>query len=174
MKTILTALDHSEYAEIVLEHGLDHVVRDGDSALHFVTVVASDAERSDAEAWLDRTVREGLDTFGMTGHPYTLHVRRGRPAPAIGALASELHADLLVIGRFHVPSISDVLIDILDCPTLVVGIDGPVLEPQCPACRAVRHETNGETLFCEAHTSDRMPDLTSRLPPSQNIASRMW
>ncbi|HWO17985.1 MAG TPA: universal stress protein [Kofleriaceae bacterium] len=175
---ILTALDGSEYAEIVLEHGLDQAVRNPDAELHFVTAIDSDldddAGREAARAWLDAAVREGQATFGLADRRVVLHVRRGRPAPAIAALAAELDADLLVIGRFHVPSESDVVIDIVECPTLVVGIEGHELEPQCRACRAARRESDGERLFCAEHADGRMADLTSRLPPSQSFASRIW
>lgn len=171
---ILTALDRSEYANIVLQHGLDQAVRHPGAALHFVTVVADEAQREGARAWLQRTMEEGLDAFGMTGRPVALHVRCGRPATEVAALAGELAADLLVIGRFHVPSESDLLVATVECPTLVVGIEGHVLEPQCPACRTVRRESEGERLFCARHESERMPDLVTRLPPSTQIASRLW
>jgi len=171
---ILTALDRSEYAEIVLQHGLDQAARDPTAELHFVTAVRSDAEAEEARAWLDAMVREGLETFGLDDRRVVLHVRRGRPAPAIAALATELDADLLVIGRFHVPSESDVIVQITECPTLVVGLEGHVLEPQCSPCRAARRESDGERLFCADHTGDRMPELLARLPPSWNAGSRIW
>jgi nucleotide-binding universal stress UspA family protein len=173
---ILTALDRSEYAEIVLEHALDAAMREGANAveLDFVTVIRDEAEREAAEAWLDAAVREGLDEFDLTATPYTLHVRRGAPAPAIGALATEIGADLVVIGRFDVPSVSELLVQIIDRPTMVVGMDGVVLEPQCSRCREVRRESGGERWFCDDHHSERMPDLSIRVPPSTQISSRMW
>jgi hypothetical protein len=171
---ILIALDRSEYAQIVLEHGLDQAARDPAAELHFVTAVPSDAERDEAHAWLGAMVRDGLDAFGLTDRRVVLHVRRGRPAPVVAALAAELPAALLVIGRFHVPSESDVIVGIVECPTLVVGIDGHVLEPQCSPCRAVRRESGGEVLFCADHAGGRMPDLVTRLPPSTILASRLW
>lgn len=170
---ILIALDRSEYAEIVLEHGLDQAARAPGAELHVVTVVES-TDAAEARRALDALVRDALDAFGMAGRRCLLHVVRGRTAPAIGALATELAADLVVIGRFDVPSAADTLIEIIDRPTLVVGIDGPVLEPQCPACRVVRRDSAGERLFCDAHAGDRMPDLVGRLPPADTIGSRIW
>jgi nucleotide-binding universal stress UspA family protein len=171
---ILTALDRSEYAEIVLEHGLDQGVRNPGAELHFVTAVDDGADPEAVRAWLEATVREGQVTFGLTDRRVVLHVQRGRPEPAIVALAAELDADLLVVGRFHVPSESDVIVDIVECPTLVVGIEGHVLEPQCRACRVARRESDGEHLFCAQHADGGLADLTSRLPPSRNLASRIW
>ncbi|HEU0031884.1 MAG TPA: universal stress protein [Kofleriaceae bacterium] len=171
---ILTALDRSEYAEIVLEHAIDQAARHPGAELHFAIVIDDDRQEAEARAWLDATVREGLETFGMATSPATLHVRRGLPAATVAALATELAADLLVIGRFEVPSASDIITQIADCPMLVVGIDGPVLEPQCPDCAEVRRASDGEQLFCERHHSERMPGLVTRLPPSTVIASRLW
>jgi nucleotide-binding universal stress UspA family protein len=177
---ILAAVDRSEYSEIVLEHALDQFVRGPDSGgeLHVLTVVANDAEVEPARRELDRIVSEGLDAFGVSGHAVALHVRRGRVAPAIAALAAELAVDLLVIGRFYhhapVESTSDVVLAIAECPTLVVGIEGHVLEPQCMACREVRRETNGEQLFCADHANQRMPELVTRLPSSTSLGSRLW
>lgn len=171
---ILTAVDRSEYSEIVLEHGLDQAVRNPDAELHFATVVEAEADRDAARAWLDAMVRDGLDTFGLAGRNYVVHVRSGRPVPAIGVLAAELSVDLLVLGRFHVPSVSEGVVEIVECPTLVVGADGPVLEPQCPDCRAARRDSEGERLFCAGHANGRLPELAMRLPPSTNVASRIW
>jgi nucleotide-binding universal stress UspA family protein len=171
---ILTAIDRSEYAEIVLEHAFDQASRAGPVELHFVTLVNDDGDIEAARAWLAASVREGLATFAVSPTSVELHVHRGRPTPSIGALASELQPDLLVIGQFHVPSESDSILDLVECPVLVVGVDGHVLEPQCPACRAVRKATNAEQLFCLRHHSDRTTNLSSRLPPSTSIGSRLW
>jgi nucleotide-binding universal stress UspA family protein len=171
---ILTALDRSEYAEIVLEHGLDQGARHPGAELHFVTAIDDDADPEVIRLWLSAMVREGQDSFGLADRRSVLHVRRGRPTPVVAAAASEIDADLLVVGRFHVPSESDVLIDIVECPTLVIGIEGHVLEPQCRACRAARRESDGERLFCAEHVGGRMPELLTRLPPSGNFGSRLW
>jgi hypothetical protein len=171
---ILVALEPTEYAEIVLEHALDEAVRAGSAELHFVTVVDGDSKVASTRAWLDAAVRNALDEFDLPSQFFTLHVWRGHPTDSIVALADELAADLVVIGRFSVPSASDALVAMIDRPLLVVGIDGPVLEPQCPACRAVRAESGGEHLFCADHMGGRLPELSTRMPPATDIASRMW
>jgi len=171
---ILTALDRSEYAEIVLEHALDQAVQYPDAELHFVSTVSEARNGDGARIWLDRIVTEGLDEFSIPHRPCTLHIRQGRPATIVTEMVAELHPDLLVVGRFHVPSESEVIVDVVDCPTLVVGIDGPVLEPQCPDCQVVRRVTNAEHLFCARHTSDRLPDIAIHVPPTGNVSSRPW
>jgi nucleotide-binding universal stress UspA family protein len=170
---ILTAVDRSEYAEIVLEHALDQVARHG-GELHALTVIRNELDRGPARAWLDAAVREALDNFGLATYAYALHVRRGRPLLAISAATRDLIADLLVVGRFHVPSLSDGLVEVVDCPTLIAGPDGVVLDPQCPRCRDVRLATGGERLFCEEHSGERMLELATRLPPAAYVHSRMW
>jgi nucleotide-binding universal stress UspA family protein len=172
---ILIALDRSEYSEIVLEHGLDRAAAHTAATLHVLTVVDDDADVEAARRWLEDTVDEGLETFDLGQRSVELHVLAGRPASAIVALAKALAADLLVIGRFDVPSVSDRVVDSLDCPTMVVGIEGCVLAPQCPDCMAVRRDSDGEQLFCELHSSDRLPELSTRLPSSSGtMPSRLW
>jgi nucleotide-binding universal stress UspA family protein len=161
---VLIAVDRTEYAEIVLEHGIERLVQDPEAELHVLTVIDADADAEGVHRWLDRTVREALDNFGIAGRSYTAHVVLGSPLDTIAVLASRLGADLLVIGRFDVPSVSDDIADVVDCPTLIVGIDGVVSEPQCPQCRDVRRASDGARLFCERHAGDRIPDLLSRLP----------
>jgi nucleotide-binding universal stress UspA family protein len=172
---ILIALDRSEYSEIVLEHGLDQAADLPGATLHLLTVVDDEADVESARRWLAGVVDEGLETFDLGQRSVELHVLAGRPASAIVALAKALAADLLVIGRFDVPSVSDRVVDSLDCPTLVVGIEGCVLAPQCPDCMAIRRDSGGEQLFCEMHSSDRLADLTTRLPSSSGtMPSRLW
>lgn len=167
------ALDHSEYAEIVLEHGLDEAVRRGADEVHLITIaVAGEAEEAAREA-VEGLLPDALDAFRYAGR-VSVHARSGDAAHVIGTVVHELAPDLLVIGRFHTPSVSDELVNRIGVPMLVVGIDGTVLEPQCPACTRVRRETDGEQMFCAEHVSDRGPNLTTRLPSSTYIPSRMW
>jgi nucleotide-binding universal stress UspA family protein len=170
---ILIALDRSEYSEIVVEHAFDQAVREHASDLHVVTVVADAGEIEATRTWLESVLRDAIDTFRYA-LPYTVHVRCGIPAVSIASVAIEVSPDLIVIGRFHALSVSDELLELVDYPTLIVGIDGPLLEPQCPACGEVRVATRGERLFCDAHRGDVLPELSTRLPPSTTIGSRMW
>lgn len=173
---ILIAVDRSEYADIVVQHGLDQAVREGAEDIHVVTAVETDEDRAAARAWLDELTRDLIESFGCTDRRFTLHVPGGRTAPAIAiaTLASELVPDLLVIGRFHEPSSSEGILELVHCPTLVVGVEGHLLEPQCLTCQAVRRDTDGEQLFCEAHAGVDVPHLMDRLPSSSQLGSRMW
>jgi nucleotide-binding universal stress UspA family protein len=170
---ILIALDRSEYAEIVLEHGLDQAMQHPDAELHVATATTEQCDEDFVRSALDAGVRRALDDFGQANRSFTVHVVNGRPAAAICALADRLGADLLVIGRFHVPSEADAFLSRAACPTMVVGPDGVELEPQCPECVQVRRESHAERLFCAKH-HDRMPELVSRVHASDVLVNRRW
>lgn len=170
---ILTALDRSEYSEIVLERGLDQATRHPNAELHFATAIADKRDEELVRSALDATVREALDAFGQRGRPYTVHVVTGRPAPAICVLANRLGADLLVVGRFHVPSTGDTIVSLAPCPIMVVGPDGVELEPQCHDCERVRHDTDAEQLFCAKHQNG-LPDLVPRVHATDVLVNRLW
>lgn len=173
---ILVALDRSDVAEIVLEHGLDEAVRRGGADVDVVTFVPDSLDIADARAWLDALVREDLEVFEVHG-TITLHVLVGDPIAGIVALASDQAVDLLVIGQYNVPSPAEAICAgtaQIEIPTLVVGVEGPVLEAQCRACQAERRASNGEHWFCADHSGGRMPDLISRLPPAGIHGSRLW
>ncbi|CAN5910755.1 hypothetical protein BH11MYX3_BH11MYX3_14770 [soil metagenome] len=173
---ILIAIDRSEYAEIVIEHGLDQAVRTDARELHFLTAVESAKESglAAAHAWLEAATREPIEAFGCGDRNISLHTVRGRVVSVIAELTAELEPDLLVIGRFGVPSNADIILEVVRAPTLVVGVEGTVLDPQCEECRQVREESEGERLFCERHTGDYAPDLAMRLPSSTSLGSRLW
>ena len=173
---ILIALDRSDLAEIVLEHALDEAVRRGGADLDIVTFVTHSLDVPAARAWLDSLVREDLDTFDVHG-AVTLHVMTGDPVSGITTLAREMAVDMLVIGQLHVPSRSEAICAVtaqLDLPTMVVGMEGTVLEAQCRACQAERRASNAEHLFCAEHSGGRVPDLVTRFPPMAVHGSRLW
>ena len=171
---IVTALDSNEYDEIVLEHALDQAARHDVVDLHFVMVVPNERELDRAKVELASAVRQGLESQSRPDWRSRLHVRAGKTAEEIANLAGELDADLLVIGRFGVHatrkhhSTADRVLEMVACPTLVVGLGEHVLETeqQCPRCVEVREESDGERWFCDAHASPDRLDLTTRLPPS--------
>ena len=173
---ILVAIDRSDLAEIVLEHGLDEAVRQGGADVDVVTFVPDALDIGDARAKLDVLVRDDLEAFEVHG-TITTHVLVGDPVEGIARLAREMAADLLVIGRFHVPSQSEEILALaqeFNCPTLVVGVEGPVLEAQCSACQTERRASGGERWFCAKHEGGRMPDLITRIPPLGIHGSRLW
>lgn len=167
---ILIATDRSEYGPIVVEHGLDQAVRTGADDLHVMTVVPTEHELSGGDAWLETTTRDLVDAFGCEDRHISRHVRCGIAPVEIVRLARDLRPDLLVIGRFGVPSHAELILDTAKVPTLVVGPEGHEVEPQCPDCSRIRAWTGAERLFCERHAGGNVPDLVMRLPPSTYVA----
>lgn len=169
---MVVALDTTEYAEAVLEHALDQAARHDAPDLHFLTVVDDAAACDEAKAKLARLVIEGLDTFrhGKPGWYSRLHVRVGKPDEEIANLAAEVQADLLVVGRFgqHRGRIVADILAAAGCPALVVGLtEHPVeAQAQCPACVAVRADSDGERWFCAEHSTTGQLRLSTRLPMS--------
>ena len=96
-----------------------------------------------------------------------LHVRVGTPADEIADLAWEVEADQIVVGRHNgkeprfsrVGTVTTQLLRLARCPVLVVqptdyGVTENLDEQrsrQCPACVAIRQETQGGTWFCQEH-----------------------
>lgn len=180
---MVIALDGSEYSEIVLEHALDQAARHDAPDLHFLCVVDAAEDVDDLKSWLATLVLEGLDTF-RAGRPdwrTRLHVRVGRPAEEIVALAGEVQADLLVIGRYghHDPkrTAASAIVAASPCPVLVVGLTEHPIEvtPQCPRCVEVRAHSDGERWFCSAHAGDPRWHSTSVLPFTTRVThGRLW
>jgi nucleotide-binding universal stress UspA family protein len=177
---IVVALDLGEYSEIVVEHALDQAARHSSPDLHFIHVV--DDERDEtverAKNMLAVLALEALDSFKDRSVDWRarLHVRAGRAHEEIVALAAEIDAHLLVVGRFgshgrigQLGSVAHRVMENAHCPVLAVNlVDRPVeTQPQCPDCVRVRAESDGERWFCDAHSApDRVTLATTLLPPS--------
>lgn len=169
---IVVALDGSQYAQIVLEHAFDQAARHTDADLHLVQIIDRAGDAETAKSWLASTALEGLEAFASHCGSWRtrLHVRIGKPEDEIANLAGEVDADLLVIGNYglHRKSVAERVIARTSCPTLVVGLAGHSveLEPQCPACVAVRADSDGERWFCKQHSSDVELRMSTMLPAS--------
>jgi hypothetical protein len=154
---IVIVLDGSEYAEIVLEHGLDHAAHHKAPELHFVTIVEDPhASVRAIKEKMEALVLDDIEIFqrlapGWSGH---LHVRFGKPEHEIPALGESVGAKLVVLGRFDGHDVAKI-VDALKCPSLVVSFDdGEIEEGACPDCAAVRRASAGAQFFCEHHKSD--------------------
>jgi nucleotide-binding universal stress UspA family protein len=170
---IVVALDASEYSEIVLEHAIDQAARHESAELHVIRVIPPGADLDASHRRLAAEMAQGLELLGGHGPDgrSRLHVIEGKPEEEIVALAADVRADLIVIGRFEVSakrgSVADRVIAHAPCPTLVVGLTEHEIEsqPQCPACVEVRAESDGERWFCDEHLDGRRR-LTLPLPSS--------
>jgi nucleotide-binding universal stress UspA family protein len=159
---IVVALDLSEYAEVVLEHALDQAARHDCPELHILTVREKRKPTADeVKQALWEHVYPTLQEFNRHGLDWhaRLHVRKGKPADEIVQLATEVGADLVVMGQFGMHhksrsskrTVPKQVLESSVCPTLVVGLPQAYDARQCPVCVAVREQTEGEDWFCEEH-----------------------
>ncbi len=94
-----------------------------------------------------------------------VHVRAGNPVDAIGNVARELAADLVVVGETErriggllKRSVVEKLRLELDCPVVFAASLGeplPEIEPACPGCALARAQTAGRIWWCDAHRKPR-------------------
>jgi nucleotide-binding universal stress UspA family protein len=95
----------------------------------------------------------------------TTHLGVSDPRLAIVQLASDLDADLIVIGthgrrgvsRLLLGSVAEGVVRIAPCPVLVVRPRGaavsklPEIEPPCPRCVEARRASEGKEFWCAQH-----------------------
>jgi hypothetical protein len=103
------------------------------------------------------------------------HVRTGEPYREIVQLASDMEADLVVIGthsrggvsRLLMGSVAERVQRYAPCPVLTVKPKtvphASDIDPPCPDCHAVRVETSGARLWCDVHANM----AHSFFPPSE-------
>lgn len=184
---IVVGLDYSDHSDAALARGFELVSRELAAELHVVSVhsppesAQTNVPKSAlldveiAAAQLRRYVASRWKAFseawqGRWVQPprrVVSHVRFGQPANAIVQLASDLNADLVVVGthgrrgltRFLLGSVSEQVLRMAACPVLVMrpkaAISGdPVIEAACPRCHEER-ENSRTGLWCEEHRSKR-------------------
>jgi nucleotide-binding universal stress UspA family protein len=102
--------------------------------------------------------------MSTTGTRVFGHLRIGNAAREIVQLASDLSADLIVVGthgrtgvmHLLLGSVAQSVVTNAPCPVLVVkpgGLpDWPEIEPPCPDCVTVQGSSQGQRLWCERHS----------------------
>ena len=111
---------------------------------------------------------------------WTTHIRSSDPTQAIVQLASDIEADLIVVGthgrtglsRFLLGSVAEGVVRLAPCPVLVVrpvgaesAADGPKIEPPCPQCLEVRRATAGAQFWCDRHREHHQRAHTYHFTP---------
>lgn len=179
---IVVAIDLGQYSSIVVEHALDQAARHDAPDLHFLTVVDHAKEIDATKRKLADLVLPAISAIGREDGSLRLHVRAGKVEEEIAALATEVGAELVVIGRFGerhphrrlAKTAADIL-DLAPCPVLVATFvqEPPRISPMCPDCARVRVETNGERWFCAKHTDGR---VSTRVPFSAGFtgSNQLW
>jgi len=110
------------------------------------------------------------------------HVRTGEPYREIVQLASDMEADLVVIGthsrggvsRLLMGSVAERVQRYAPCPVLTVKPktlpEASDIDPPCPECHAARVETSGACLWCDLHANM----AHSFFPPSEPPPYAAW
>jgi len=184
---IVVGLDYSDHSDAALTRGFELAAREPRAEVHVVSVqpplelarpslpksVLLDVEvataklqRYVAAAWADFS-RASQGRGIQSPSRVVSHVRFAQPANGIVQLASDLNADLIVVGthgrqgltRFLLGSVSEQVLHLAACPVLVMRpksaiTEDPVLESPCAHCREERERSAGE-LWCEEHRTKR-------------------
>jgi nucleotide-binding universal stress UspA family protein len=200
-RTVVVGIDYSETGLLALKRGLTLA----EGTLHVVHVIEPFAAMAvPAGPVLVSPIQPSLDQAAGTlreyveGHLATewrvpnppnvsvviSHIAQGIPAEQIVQIASDLDADLIVVGthgrrgvkRFMLGSIAERVVRLATCPVLVerpktvhaAEAEAPNIEPPCPRCVETRETTGGRELWCEQHRQrhGRRHTYHSRQSPS--------
>ena len=164
---LLGALDRTPASDAVVHTATSQAAMIAGAELHFLHIVAKGLtplpERlEDARTFLDRVTNEAAARIGgaVAGH-----VAVGAPRQQILQLASDLEADLIVVGahrkstagRWLLGSVSQAIVADAACPVLVARpkeyVHGPEIQPPCPDCLEAQRASRGATLWCSRHAT---------------------
>lgn len=184
---VVAGVDYSETGDLALEKAFEAASRRPAAEVHAVNVVrvygplaqievegkTENMSLAEASEKLRQHVEDRLSQF-LKQHPgqaapfkrAVSHLRVEFPAEQIAQLATDLEADLVVVGthgrrgvrRLILGSVAEGVVRHATCPVLVVRPKGlgesasvPQIEPPCPRCVEARKQSNGEELWCEQH-----------------------
>ena len=187
---ILVGIDYSTTSELALERALELATAHPNAELHVVHVVpaydglpsrdvADMTDKTPNVPYFEKHAYQELQTYvavslgafekKRNGAParsvhVVSHLRVHAPANEIAQLASDLEADLVVVGmygsgsvtRFFLGSVAESVTRLAPCPVLVfrpkgLPLDYPKIEPPCPQCVEVRSESGGKEYWCGQH-----------------------
>ncbi len=196
---VLVGIDFSAYANEVLQAAEGAATSTG-SELHLVHVLplapgeGLSGSRADREIrfaeQLDQT-RQALDRLaaGATNGARRVagHIRVGSPDVEIAQVASDIGADLIVVGthgnrgldRLLLGSVAESLVRNAPCPVLIWRPKSvPIwnqIEPPCPDCLEVQRQTGRSKLWCERHSQRHgRPHTYYEVPEAYGIGAQTF
>lgn len=138
-----------------------------------VVAQAADQLRQYADKRLQEFRAEQGGAQGKLFHRAVSHLRLESSKHEIAQLASDLEADLVVVGthgrrgasRLLLGSVAEGVVRLAPCPVLVVrpkALDEsvPKIEPPCVECVKARNASGGQELWCEQHRERHGPRHT--------------
>lgn len=197
---IVVGVDFSEASAGALKEAAAMAERAAVSELHVVHVVALPAGTPalGVAAMPELAYSEDIDESDKTleawlaplrlGHTRVArHFRAGSPDREIAQVASDVGADLIVVGttgkkgvaRLVLGSVAESLVRSAPCPVLVyrprTTPAWELIEPPCVDCVAVRGVTSRASLWCERHSQHHIRAHTYReTPPSYGIGAQTF
>lgn len=181
IQTIVVGVDYSQLGDLALQRSCALARAYAQTELHVVHVqpalLPSDdrihAETSPEDLGADaehlrQHVERVMTTWCKVNEvevPFrgiTTHVRADNAAEAIAQLASDVAADLVIVGthgrrgakRFLLGSVAESTVRLAPCAVLVVrpaDASVPQIQPPCPRCVEARGASGGREMWCEQH-----------------------
>jgi nucleotide-binding universal stress UspA family protein len=166
---IVVALDlaDTESGGYALDQAMRIGTRVSGSQLH-VLHVSTDDVKSETLGLLRLYVSEKATALGgPRQQTVAVHVRKGEPGREIAQLATDLSADLIVVGTHKIPRLKNLFVGSTAervmasaiCPVVVAGPRPHpqpshviVIEPACADCVQARLETRGASWWCKRHS----------------------
>lgn len=164
----ITDTESSGYA---LDQAASTAMRIGGSQMHLLHVLPPDATSDtirETAGSLERYVSaKAKQLGGLARRSIGIHVRSGEAGREIAQLASDVDADLIVVGTHRRPLIKQFLLGstaehvmaTAPCPVFVAGprpTPKPshviVIDPPCPDCVQTRQATVGRAWWCSRHS----------------------
>ena len=185
---VIAGVDFSETGDLALKQAFQSACAHENSEVHVLHVVRGygdmvqldieDGElltvsMAEASARLkdhvERKLDEFIDSRADKSKPLfkhvTTHLRLDHPAEELSQLASDLGAELVVVGthgrrgvrRLVLGSVAEGVVRLSPCAVLVVRVPDkeakvPLIEPPCPACVEARQKSGGKELWCAQHS----------------------
>ena len=169
-------------AELHLLHVVEAVPRDTEAGAPTFPTTTEMLEK--ARGLLDKNVGDAATRFPgkIVGH-----IAAGTPWREIVQFASNVHADLVVVGthdrkglkRLVLGSVAEQVVRAARCAVLVARArdhyaEVPEIEPPCPQCLEVQQKTAGEQLWCAQHTTHHAHGrLHYESPPRFGVGSML-
>ncbi len=134
--------------------------------LHLVHVAPAGAPSRDLINHLRLSVNERADAMkGLRGITVGIHLRWGKVVQGIVRVATEVYADLIVLGssggshlkHWLVGSTADSLVAEASCPVLVASAMPKTVDPPCADCVRSRTASGGSLWWCERHSQQAEP-----------------
>lgn len=182
---IVVGFDFSSLSELALEKAFELASREPVAEVHVLNVLVPRLDLTDVASAGAMHVDLGpnvSDTYQLlesrvglamskwqaeTGRSFArlaVHVRTEIATSEVAQLASDLDAELVVVGthgrrglqRFLLGSVAEAVVRQSPCPVLVVRpkaphAETPKIEPPCPACVEERKKSGGAVLWCAEH-----------------------